>query len=141
MQKEHFESVHPQSAEECAPSDPPLPKRFKGLAAILKHIQDEDGSTQSSSTQTPCQQIDKEINSYLDLPTVEADTDPLTCWKMENGRFPDLAHLARKYLCVCDTSVPSERTFSTAGHIASHTRGRLLPQNVSQLLFLAKNME
>ena len=37
--------------------------------------------------------------------------------------------------------VLSERVFSTAGHIASRAHGCLLPQNVSKLLFLAKNMQ
>jgi len=87
----YFESVHPtettqsQSAEDGALSDPPPAKRLRGLAAVLKQIQDNDGSTLSSSTPTPRQQIDKEINSYLDFPAVESDTDPLTWWKMENG--------------------------------------------------------
>ena len=53
---------------------------------------------------------------------------------MRRARFSNLG----KYLCICGTSVPSERVFSTAGHIASRSRSRLLPQNVSKLLFLAK---
>ena len=129
---------HSTEPEDSAVSEPPPAKRLKGLAAVLKHMEQEDGHTDSSSTLTPSQRIDKEINSYLDFPGVESDTDPLTWWKMEQGRFPNLA---KKYLCVCGTSVPSERVFSTAGHIANRSRGRLLPQNVSKLLFLAKNME
>ena len=65
-------------------------------------------------TQTPHLQIQKEIDSYLDFPPVDAEVDPLAWWKVERGRFPNLANLAKKYLYICGTSVPSERIFSTA---------------------------
>ena len=132
-------SGEPESTDSAYSTGPPPAKRLKGLAALLKHIEQE--SEPSTSTLTPSQLIDKEITSYLDFPAVESDIDPLSRWKSEKGRFPNLAYIARKYLCICGTSVPSERVFSTAGHIASRSRGRLLPQNVSKLLFLAKNMQ
>ena len=148
---DYYESNHDNSTlnreristepEDSAVSEPPPAKRLKGLAAVLKNIEEENGQTQMSSSLTPSQRVDKEIVSYLEFPAVEADADPLEWWKREQGRFPNLAYLARKYLCVCGTSVPSERVFSTAGHIASHYRGRLLSENVSKLLFFAKNME
>ena len=148
---DHYESTHDRSRESTArlsaePEDsvvtsPPPAKRLKGLAAVLKHIEQEEGHTaHSSDTLTPSQRIEKEISSYLKFPAVESDTDPLAWWKREQGRFPNLAYLAKKYLCICGTSVPSERVFSTAGHIASKSRSRLLPQNVSKLLFLSKNI-
>ena len=153
---ENYDSIHDNFSETVAESErlsaepeatesieTPPAKRLKGLAALLKHIEEENEHSQSHSTNplTPSQVIDKEISSYLDFPSAESDTDPLVWWRSEKGRFPNLAHIARKYLCVCGTSVPSERVFSTAGHIASRSRGRLLPQNVSKLLFLAKNMQ
>ena len=55
----YFESVHPtetaqsQSAEDGALSDSPPAKRLRGLAAVLKQIPDNDGSTLSSRTPTP----------------------------------------------------------------------------------------
>ena len=145
---DNYNSVHNPEAETSTPADDnassvtdqPPAKRLKGLAAVLKQIEQETG-TVSVDMSTPVQQIDKEIKAYLDFPAVEPDTDPLAWWKLENGRFPDLGHLAKKYLCICGTSVSSERVFSTAGHIASRSRGRLLPENVSKLLFLAKNIK
>ena len=54
--------------------------------------------------------------------------------------FPILGTLAKKYLCACGTSVPSERLFSQAGYIVNNLRARLTPDHVNQLVFLAKNM-
>jgi len=47
----------------------------------------------------------------------------------------------KKYLCICGTSVPSERIFSSAGHISNSLQNRLLPENISKLVFLANNMK
>ena len=145
----YYGSVHGGSSDPPVESDEataenaeaPPPKRLKGLAAILKCIQEESEQSPSSSSLTPSQIIDKEIFTFIDFPGAESDTDPLAWWKCEQGRFPNLACIARKYLCICGTSVPSERVFSTVGYVASRSCGRLLPQNISQLLFLAKNMQ
>ena len=52
---------------------------------------------------------------------------------------PNLACLARRYLTVCGTSVPSEQIFSRVGCITNH-RSRLTPENVDKLVFLANNI-
>ena len=109
-------------------------KRMRGLAAVIQHIiDDNDESTSAMPSLSPLQKIEKEISAYLEYPSLEADANPLAWWKAENGRFPNLAHLARKYLNICGTSVPSERIFSSAGHISNSLRNRLL-------VFLANNM-
>ena len=56
-------------------------------------------------------------------------------------RFPGLATLAKRYLTITATSVPSEKTFSLAGHIVNAKRSCLLPENVRMLLFLAESLE
>ena len=70
-------------------------KRMKGLAAVLQHIT-EDDNAHSVVSLTPLQKIKKEVTSYLDYPSLEPDTNPLEWWKAENGRFPNLAYLAKK---------------------------------------------
>ena len=68
---------------------------------------------------SPGQRVDREIKRYLEMPEVDPSFDPLFWWKQHEKKFPIVAELARKYLCVCGTSVPSKRNFSTAGHIVT----------------------
>ena len=114
---------------------------MKGLAAVIQHVIDDLEEDTPAATLTPLQKIEKEISTYLEYPPLKADADPLAWWRSENGQFPNLAYLARKYLSVCGTSVPSERIFSSAGHILNSLRNRLLPENVSKLVFLANNLK
>ena len=52
-----------------------------------------------------------------------------------------MATLARIYLGVPATSVPSERVFSTAGDIVTAQRSRLAGDHIDQLIFLKKNLD
>ena len=73
----YYGSVHGDSSDPPVESDEataenaeaPPPKCLKGLAAILKPIQEESEQSPSSSL-TPSQIIDKEISTYLDLPSL-----------------------------------------------------------------------
>ena len=85
-------------------------KRMKGLAAVLQHIA-EDNNVHSVTPLTPLQKIKKEVTSYLDYPSLAPDTNPLEWWKAENGKFPNLAYFAKKYLC----GMPSERVSAVLG--------------------------
>lgn len=68
------------------------------------------------------------------------DGDPFDWWKVNESKFPSVAKLAQRYLCVPGTSVASERIFSTAGDIVNANRSRLAPENVDKLIFLQKNL-
>ena len=73
--------------------------------------------------------------------TVDGEENPLTGWKNNQGGFPLMARLALKYLCICATSAPSERVFSTAGSVATPLRSLLNPEKVNMLVFLARNLD
>ena len=47
--------------------------------------------------------------------------------------------LARKYLCVPGTSVPSERLFSKAELIVDKKRSQMEGDNIDKLIFIAAN--
>ena len=103
------------------------------LADILK-------KPKSSESERPDQVVEKEVDRYLQSPQTETDSSPLEWWKIHSEHYPNLEIVARKYLCVCATSVMSERVFSTSGYVVSDRRSCLKPHRVNMLVFLAKNL-
>ena len=65
--------------------------------------------------------------------------NPLNWWKLNSAKFPSLARLARSYLAMPATEVPSERVFSVAGLTVTKLRATLDPDNVDKIIFLHKN--
>ena len=93
----------------------------------------------SSPSLTPQNAAKKQLDQYkTEEPVIE---NPLEWWEKNKERFPGLAALAKRYLSITATSVPSERAFSLAGHIVNAKRSCLLPENMRMLLFLAENLE
>uniref|UniRef100_A0A667X7B7 HAT C-terminal dimerisation domain-containing protein n=1 Tax=Myripristis murdjan TaxID=586833 RepID=A0A667X7B7_9TELE len=66
--------------------------------------------------------VEKEVDSFLKDPPPRLDCSPTAWWKVNEGRFPRLANLARKYLCIPGTSVPAECVFSAAGLTVNRLR-------------------
>ena len=88
------------------------------------------------STEELCEQ---EVISYQKEPPINATDNPLKWWDKHCEMYPMLALLAKQYLCIPATSVPSERVFSTAGDIVTAQRSALRPDSVDKLIFLKKN--
>ncbi|KAK0137429.1 Zinc finger BED domain-containing protein 1 [Merluccius polli] len=84
--------------------------------------------------------VDTEIHNFLRDTPPPLDCNPTDWWKVNGRRFPRLAKLARQYLCIPATSVPSERVFSAAGLTVTRLRSRLTPEHVNMLIFLNKNL-
>ncbi|KAK7915973.1 hypothetical protein WMY93_011734 [Mugilogobius chulae] len=85
--------------------------------------------------------IEEEVSTYRSAPSIHVDANPFIWWKTNKAKFPHVAELARRHLCVPGTSVASERIFSTAGDIVDANRSRLGADNVDKLIFLQKNMK
>ena len=119
---------------------PPSPQPNKKKSWLKKILGSTVGETNSGGL-TPLQAIAKEFDQYLHYPKVDLETNPLEWWKLNDKQFPSLSKLAHHYLCVCATSVPSERVFSTGGNIVNATHNALKPHNVSKLIFLASNLQ
>lgn len=68
-------------------------------------------------------------------------SDPLEWWKGYKEKFPILARLARRYLCIPATSGPVEGVWSDAGNIVTKKRNRLLTEHVEKLVFAFENLE
>ena len=85
---------------------------------------------------------DDTIDEYSDfLKEPIRIANPLEWWSGAQTRYPKLAQLAKQYLCIPATSVPSERVFSVAGLTVSKLRGSLDPDTVNEILFLHKHLK
>ncbi len=68
--------------------------------------------------------------------TTGAINNSLIWWKENGKRYPTVAKLARRILCIPATSAPSERVFSTAGLTVTKLRNRMSPNNADMCVFL-----
>ena len=94
----------------------------------------------SQSTNSVSNRSSIEIQSYFAEDPLPRHEDPLLWWKVNESRFGLLVPIAKKYLCIPGTSVPSERLFSKAGELISIRRNRLKSKNVDMMIFLNKNL-
>ena len=73
---------------------------------------------------------------------INESDDPLLWWEVTGKtKYPLLYELAIKSLIVTATSVPSERVFSTAGHVFNEKRRRLDPEKLDMIVSLHTNMD
>ncbi len=77
----------------------------------------------------------EELARYLQEETIDTSDDPLAWWRNNEARYPLLATVVKRYLCICATSTPSERVFSAAGNIVTPIRSSLKPDKVNMLVF------
>lgn len=77
-----------------------------------------------------------ELRQYLHQAVIPRHSNPLQYWQTLKDVYPTLYKIAKQYLAVVATSVPSERLFSKAGLIKSDIRSRLKPTRLNALLFL-----
>jgi hypothetical protein len=81
-----------------------------------------------------CQEMScDELNRYLNFP-VDNNVDPLVWWKIHEKDYPVLSQMAKDYLTIQATSVPSERAFSISGLTISKTRNRLDPETARAII-------
>ncbi len=123
-----------ETEEETTGVEPQV-KRKKTLASLLKR----KAGTATANLTIP-EKVVTELATYAQDSPINTEQDPLVWWKDNESRFPLLAKVAKKYICVCATSCASERVFSTMGNIVTPTRSHLKPEMVNMLSFLAKNM-
>jgi hAT family C-terminal dimerisation region/Domain of unknown function (DUF4413) len=81
-----------------------------------------------------------EIDNYLNAPN-EINMDPLFWWKTNQSKYPVLSLIAKDFLIIQATSVPSEQAFSVAGNAITQTRNRLDPETARATLCLKSWIE
>ena len=84
-------------------------------------------------------QQDDELSSYLEQKIISRTELPFDWWKQNQGRYPKLAVLARKYLCSPMSSVASEREFKLAKRI-HQDKWRVKQDTVERMLFIKYNL-
>merc|ERR1711879_947283 len=86
--------------------------------------------------------IATEVYKYLRMRNLPRDKDPLFWWK-EVGKelFPRIYQVARKYLLVLGSSVPSERIFSSAGLTITARRCNLDEGTAESCICIHENLK
>ncbi|XP_076341699.1 E3 SUMO-protein ligase ZBED1-like [Tachypleus tridentatus] len=95
------------------------------------------GDIAQSPSNRPYVSIELELEAYLSDPI--STSDPLGWWRFQENKYPRLAVLAEKILCIPATEISSERTFSASGLTMSKLRCSLDPENLDKITFLHKN--
>ena len=67
--------------------------------------------------------------------------DALKYWVVNKSQFPELAHLAKEFLTIPATQVPSERVWSRAVRVIRAKRFRLNPEVMARMMFAQENSE
>ncbi|XP_041374435.1 E3 SUMO-protein ligase ZBED1-like [Gigantopelta aegis] len=106
-----------------------------------KIAQKQDNEVQKQSKEELRAVMQYEIDRYLSEPLIDPSQCPFDWWKMHNRSYPNVSAVARLYLAIPSTSVPSERIFSKAGLIISDRRCSLKPSVAEQLVFLNHNLK
>ncbi|KAL6484220.1 hypothetical protein MHYP_G00062650 [Metynnis hypsauchen] len=116
----------------------PPSKKLKTLEALFGDVLYTVDPNQMIKTSRDLAQA--EVVKYRETASLNLAGNVLEWWKTHQSEFPVLADLAKEYLCIPSTSVPSERVFSTAGDLVRSERSALSPEHVDQLIFLKKNL-
>jgi hypothetical protein len=137
---DELQQLPPDAELPQLPADPELP-------APKKARKDDDMWLQDvicvGTSKIPSINIaEQELSRYLSAVPGEGDEELtlLEWWKKYEPFYPNMARLAKKYLAIPASSVPSERVFSVAGTIVNKKRNRLSPKNIDLFIFLNKNM-
>ena len=131
------EDERPDSDSDQADQEPPSKKPKTGLGMLLGNMFNIPVEKRRMSIREKAEQ---EMRLYMQEPSPFVDVNVLEWWKENCNRFPAIAEVARRRLCMPATSTPAERLFSKAGCIINSKRAVLDPDNASMLCFLAENL-
>jgi hypothetical protein len=121
--------------------EPPLKtetkkRSFMDLEAELDPtpVQSED-NLQNKKTK-----LREEIEHFKGQGRIPPNDSLLRWWSLNEGRFPQLARVARAVFCIPMADAEVERVFSAAGLIVTKRRNRLKSLQVSKILFVKRNL-
>jgi hypothetical protein len=85
---------------------------------------------------TRMQQSGSELDMYLKDPCAPPTCDILQWWRNHGDIYPVLSRIARDYLAIQASSIPSERAFSSCGHLITPKRSCLHHDTVRKSMFV-----
>ncbi|XP_067135790.1 E3 SUMO-protein ligase ZBED1-like [Centruroides vittatus] len=109
-----------ESANDLVVQPPKKKRRF---------LDDSDDENDSFLTETV-----KEVDLYKN--ERKTDEEPLDWWKIHQHIYPNLAKLARRYLCVTATNIPCDRIFNAPGNPVVEKRARLTDSMINTIIFV-----
>ncbi|XP_024118164.1 zinc finger BED domain-containing protein 1 [Oryzias melastigma] len=125
----------PHNKNETSADDGLPPKKMKALDQMFSDI------VETSAPLRSYRDLAKdEVWKYRNRDALPLDGDVFLWWR-DQLDLPMLSSLAKIYLCIPATGVPSERVFSTAGDIVTAQRSLIKEEHVDQLIFLKTNLK
>lgn len=134
---QEFSAFTPDQAQGISTSNTTVPsaatKKDKSLSSLLTKITSakHQQMVKEGEDIPLVERVTIEVKLYLFQPPMSSDADPLALWKTYDQELPPLGKIARKWLCIPATSVPSERVFSSSGHILVPHPNKLNPRKVN----------
>ena len=113
-----------------------IPNQSKKRKLMIEFSDSESDNERDFEVGESYDEVKAEIESYKREELLSQDDDPLQWWSKKKDKYPLLANLAKKYLCVPATSVEAERTFSALGLLLTKQRLHMAGDNVDRQLFM-----
>lgn len=132
-QREQSEAQTSAQSTSTSQPQPSLWNTFRDMVA-------EQLTTSNAGVLSFKERAERELETFLNDPIIAPEDNAFEWWSNNAVRFPLVATVARTFLAVPGTSVPSEQLFSTAGQVITERRNRLKPEHAEQLVFLCKNL-
>lgn len=111
------------------------------LWSTYRMMVSEQQTSNESTNESRKEKARRELLSFLDEPLIEPEQSALTWWATNAPQYPNIAKLARVFLSIPATSVPSEQIFSKAGQVITKRRSSLKPEHAEQLIFLCHSLQ
>jgi hypothetical protein len=95
------------------------------------------GIIKTSSKKSPT--IEQELAKLSSIPKDDYQFDSF--WQEHGKVLPKLATIARKYLSISSSSVPSESAYSTSSYVLRKNRLALSSKNIKYTMFLKDKIQ
>ncbi|KAJ8651460.1 hypothetical protein O0I10_012978 [Lichtheimia ornata] len=112
--------------------------KFSGMVPVAPEISEQSQALHELFLLEPTNDELKEYVAERSLPPMVTKDKPqeLLFWESAATRWPSSSRMAARYLAIPATSTPSKRCFSATRLMLPHTRNRLAPDTIKQLMLL-----